>query len=127
MGLRDTVRGAVATADKVTKDLQPEVTFSKAEGRDGFGEIQYPTSVKIRAIVDWKQKQVRTQDGILSVSRAHVTFLDAKKLFEVTRGEGIDDLDRIVLPDGTTGPVLDMDGFIDAGTGIPFATGVFLG
>ena len=36
-------------------------------------------------------------------------------------------VDKIVLPDGTTGPILDMSGFIDAGTGHPIATEVFLG
>jgi len=53
--------------------------------------------------------------------------LDIAALVAATNGAGIDDHDVIVLPDGTTGPILDMSGFIDAGTGHPIATEVFLG
>lgn len=129
MSLLDTLRGAVKTIDKVTKDIQPFVTFNKGvASNDGFGTITYPTSVQLQAIVDWKQKQVRTLSGILSVSRASVMFTDVAALAAATGGEGIDDaLDVIILPDGTTGPILDMSGFIDAGTDQPLATEVWLG
>jgi len=83
--------------------------------------------VDIHAIVDWKQKHLRTQGGELTVSRASVLFLDVNELKAATNNEGIDDNDIITLPDGTTGPIIDMAGFIDAGTGRPFATEVFLG
>lgn len=127
MSLLDTFRLGVRIADKVTKPVQPEVTFEKYTGSDGYGTKLYASAVPLKAIVDWKQKQVRTQEGILSVSRASVTFLDIDKLKSATNNEGVDDNDRITLPDGTTGPILDMSGFIDAGTGIPLATEVFLG
>jgi RNase P/RNase MRP subunit POP5 len=81
----------------------------------------------LQAIVDWKQRQLRTQEGILSVSRASVAFLNVQALSTATNGEGVNDEDIIVLPDGTTGPILDMGGFIDAGTGHPVATEVYLG
>jgi hypothetical protein len=81
----------------------------------------------MRAIVDWKQKQLRLATGQLSVSRASVAFLDIAALVAATGGEGVDDNDLIVLPDGTTGPIIDMSGFIDAGTGHPVMTEVWLG
>jgi hypothetical protein len=128
MSLLDVVRSAVKIADGVTKPIQAEVTFKKMVlSNDGYGDKTYPVSVLLRAIVDWKQRQVRTESGVLSVSRASVQFLDVAALASATNGEGIDDHDQIILPDGTTGPILDMAGFIDAGTKQPIATEVFLG
>jgi len=127
MSLLDVVRGAVAIADSVTKPLQPYVTYERYLSDDGYGTKLYADAVQLRAIVDWKQKQVRTPEGVLSVSRAVITFLDIVALNAATLDDGISDNDRITLPDGTTGPILDMSGFIDAGTGHPVATEVFIG
>lgn len=132
MSLLDVVRSAVKIADNVTKPLQATVQFRHYVSSDEYGTKIYDPAValpakELRAIVDWKQKQVRTMQGILSVSRASVMFLDIAALVAATGGEGVDDLDVIILPDGTTGPILDMSGFVDAGTGRPVATEVWLG
>lgn len=132
MSLLDVVRSGVAIADGVTKPLQATVSFRHYVSSDAYGTKVYAPDValpalQLKALVDWKQKQVRTMDGVLSVSRAMVMFLDIAALVAATGGEGVDDNDVIVLPDGTTGPILDMSGFIDAGTGHPVATEVWLG
>jgi hypothetical protein len=119
MSLLDAVRAGVAIANAQTKDLQAKVRYEKYTGTDGYGAKTYASAKLIPAIVDWQQKQLRTPEGTLSVSRASVTFLDPTII--------VDDNDRITLPDGTTGPILDMAGFIDAGTGHPILTQVFLG
>lgn len=127
MGLLDIVRSAVKTADKVTKDLQSTVTYRRRTGQGFEGDPTFSAPVQLRAVVDWRQRQVRTQSGLLSVSRASVTFLDVSALLAATGGAGIDDNDEITLPDGTIGPILDIGGFVDRGTGVPVATEVFLG
>lgn len=127
MSLLDTVRSAVKIADTVTKPLQATVSFQHYASSDAYGTRTYGPVVQLKAVIDWKQKQLRTMEGILSVSRAMVMFLDITALVAATGGEGVDDLDVIVLPDGTTGPILDMSGFVDAGTGHPVATEVWLG
>jgi hypothetical protein len=127
MSLLTAVRSAVAVADKVTRPLQSTVSYRRRTGQDGNGDATFATAVDLLAVVDWQQRQVRTITGLLSVSRAAVTFLDAAALSAATGGAGISDDDVIVLPDGTTGPILDMAGFIDPGTEIPIATEVFLG
>lgn len=132
MSLLDIVRASVKIADGVTKPLQATVSFWHFVSADGEGTKTYSpdrasTGVQLRAIVDWTQKHLRTMSGELSVSRASVMFLDLDALNAATGGEGVDDNDVIVLPDGTTGPILDMKGFIDAGTGHPVMTEVFLG
>lgn len=132
MSLLDTLRAGVAIANSVTKPLQATVQFRHYVSSDESGARVYnppegSPATELLAIVDWKQKQLRTSEGILSVSRASVMFLDVNALSDATGGEGVNDLDMIVLPDGTTGPILDMSGFIDAGTGEPLATEVWLG
>lgn len=127
MSLLDVLRTGVKIADNVTKSVQADVKFEKYVSGTGEGDKSYTPAVFLKAIVDWKQKQVRTMSGVLSVSRASVMFLDIAALKTATNNEGIDDHDKITLPDGTTGPILDMSGFIDAGSGHPVATEVFLG
>lgn len=127
MSLLDVVRAGVKVANGVTKPLQPTVTFRRLIGIDGEGTRTYASNVSLRAIVDWKQKGLRTPTGELSVSRASVAFLDVAALMAATDGKGVDDGDIIILPDGTTGPILDLSGFIDAGTGMPVMTEVWLG
>ena len=119
MGFLNTVRAGIALANKLTADLQCTVMVSSVTSISGSGTKVYGAAVPRQALVDWKQKQVRTATGILTVSRAEVTFLDPTVV--------IDDTDKIVLPDGTTGPILDMSGFIDRETGNPVLTQVWLG
>lgn len=127
MSLLTAVRSGVAIADKATKTLQSSVSYERFTGQDAFGDPSHATAVTLRAIVDWRQRQVRTSTGVLTVSRAVVTFLDIDALLTATSNNGIDHNDIITLPDGDTGPILDTGGFIDPGTGIPLATEVYLG
>lgn len=118
MGLRDIVANGIATADRITADLQPFVTVKRWTGQTGAGKPTYAAAVREPAIVDWMQKRVRTKTGAEAVSRAYVGFL---------RPTSIDEKDQIILPDGTTGPILDMSGFVDRATGAPFFVQVWLG
>lgn len=127
MSLLTILRTGVRIIDNVTKDLQGDVIYERAIiDPSGYGR-GFEAAVTMKAIVDWRQKQVRTLAGVLSTSRATVIFLDIDEMVAATAGEGISDHDKITLPDGTTGPILNMSGFIDAGTTHPIATEVFLG
>lgn len=134
MSLIQALRAGVKTVNKITQDggMQAVVQFRHFTYVDEYGNKTYTPdasqpAAELKAIVDWKQRQVRTTTGVLSVSRASVTFLDVAALALATNNEGVADEDIIVLPDGTTGPILDMSGYIDPGTGQPLATEVFLG
>jgi len=126
VSLLDVVRSAVKIADKVTKPLQGLVSFERYLSQDGFGTKTYATPATLRAIVELKQQQVRSTSGELSVSRASVLFLDVAGLKAVAPS-GVSVNDRVTLPDGTTGPILNLSGFVDAGTTHAVATQVFLG
>jgi hypothetical protein len=120
MSLADDLREAVLLANAETTDIQPKVKHEAYLGETGDGDKLFAAPVFRDALVDWKQKMVRTVDGTLTVSRAAVTFLDPDLK--------VDENDRITLPDGTVGPILDMAGPYASKTATnPVLTEVFLG
>lgn len=127
MGFASLVRSMVKVADGLTKDLQSKVWYERYLTSDRYGKKLFAAKVLIDAAVDWKQHQVRTMAGELTTSRTHLTFTNIEQLRIATGGDGIDDNDKFTLMDGTTGPILDMSGYLDPGTAQPFATEVWLG
>lgn len=99
---------AVKIADKVTKSLkmQSEVTHYSFAGDGGNGAPTYkPTNgTKRFAIVDEKQRQVRSFSGTLVPSNATVLFVGKV---------AVKPNDQIKLADGTWGEVVGEGGFID--------------
>jgi hypothetical protein len=127
MSLLDTLRSAVKIADKVTKPLQATVIYERLQTGDGYGAGTFGSPVLLRAIVDFKRVQVRTRAGLTTVTRATIDLLDIDAVVAATGGAGIGNDDKFTLPDGDTGPILDIGGFVDAGTTHPIATTVMLG
>lgn len=101
----------VAIADKATKSLkfQSKVTHYSFAGDGGRGAPTYnPTNGTLRdAIVDKKQRQVRSFSGVLTTSSATVLFLGVV---------AVKPNDRIKLSDGTGGEIIGEGGFIDKGS-----------
>lgn len=101
---------AVKIANDVTLGLQmqsqgaKQITLQKYDGDGGVGAPQY-TSKKYDALVEKKQRQVRTFSGELGVSHATVTFLVPTIV--------VSEKDRIVLSDGTDGAVIGISGPMD--------------
>lgn len=119
MSLMDIVNSGVAIANSVTTDLQATVSYEKYLSTDGAGKKTYMAPVSIKALVEKKQRQVRSGDGQLSMCRAMVTILEPTVIVSV--------FDRLILPDGTTGPILDASGLIDSVTGHPILSEVYIG
>lgn len=128
MSLLDDVRDAVSTADDETKDLQATVQHEAWTGADQYGTPTFAAAVARRAIVDQQQHEHRTATGELVATQAYVAFIEPiTPNGAAGRVEPIDPNDRITLPDGTTGPIVDVSGFVDAGTGRPLFSEVWLG
>lgn len=119
MSLADTVRKAVAIADKVTKPLQATITRQIYSGQIA-GVDQYDSTVEERAFVDNRQHKVRLFDGQETLARVSITYIVPVQV-------GLHD--KITLANGVTGPILDVNGFEDAGDSLhrAFVTEVFLG
>ena len=154
MGLDTVLRNGVSLANSLTVLLQDAVTHEAAIDIDGYGMTQYAPAVSRQAIVEMKQMLRRLSNGTEVLQRATVTFLypiDGYEFEEppfvigggggevggpgVIGGDGsqfarrdpIDPRDRLVLPDGTTGPILDVSGLCDPSTSAPFFLTVVLG
>jgi hypothetical protein len=118
MGFDALIRSGVALADKLTADLQPIVQYSSYTGQSGKGGSTYATAVPIHAIIEYGGFLRQTTDGKFIQTIAHITFLQSIS---------INTKDRIVLPNGTTGPIADTKGVIDPTTNTGYVTEVWLG
>jgi hypothetical protein len=115
MGLLD---NAVSIANNITQSLgmQAIVSHESVLSIDGAGDRVYAAAVFRSAVVVKKQKLVKTTTGEMVMSQAYITFLSPVVI-------GL--YDRITLPDGTTGPILNTEGFVASVN--PILTEVYLG
>lgn len=133
MGLIDIIRSGVATASNVTADIQALVVHSPWIGdlggsASGKGKAAYGAPIPRRAFVNTGAQELKMKDGQSVLIKAKIVFLDPiPPNGAAGRREPIDVQDKIVLPDGTTGPIIDTGGLLDAGTTAPFVNTVFLG
>jgi hypothetical protein len=118
MGLDAVLRSAVATAKSVTGGLQVVVSHAAWSSMNAYGEPTYAAAVSRNAIVEWKQRLVRTTDGSEVLSVATITFLQ-----DVT----LDVRDKLTLAGGQTAPLLAFKGLVDPTTNRGYATEVYIG
>lgn len=121
MGLGSIVRSARAIAKSVVggnNGLTVDVTVEPFSSYDGYGKPSYSSGTDYEAVVEQISRLIRTPGGQEVMAKHRITFLEAV---------AISAKDRITLPDGTTGPILDVEGVVDAETDAPFVTGVLLG
>lgn len=106
-------------ADGITNSLglQADVTHNVLTGSPSGSGAKNFTVVSRKAIVEKKRKLVRVLGGEEVMSQASVTFLSPVVI-------GLHD--EIILPDGTTGPILATAGFMDD-TNANILTEIFLG
>lgn len=128
MSLLDTVRAGIKIADKVTKPLQASVTYVRVTARDAYGAPStYAAATTLKGIVEMKSVPVRTRAGVDTLTTAVIDLLDVAEISAKTGGQGVDADDEFTLPNGSKGKVLNIGGFVDAGTGKPIPTRVMLG
>lgn len=126
MSLLTALRAGVKTADKVTKTLQALVLYEHCIGSDEYGPT-YDAPVPLRAIVDMKDQQVRTRSGVLAASKGQITLLDVAEIVAATGTDGrVLDIDLFTVPGWPASAIVAIGGFIDAGTGFPVATDVWI-
>jgi hypothetical protein len=118
MPLDSILRRGVAIANRVTNRLQDVIQHSAQSGQDIYGNDTWADPVSIPAVIELKQQLHRTESGETVLAQAKITILQPV---------AIDAKDRIALPDGTTGPIVDVAGVLDPTTNRPYATEVWLG
>lgn len=129
LALDKIVRDAVALADSITKSLQPTVAHSAWTGQDVFGTATYATAVNRDAIVEYKiRDKLQSSTGKVIQSQALITIIGPITANGASgRVEPIDSRDKIVLPDGTTGPIIDVEGIVDPITNKPYMYQIWIG
>jgi hypothetical protein len=132
MGLSDILAAGIAIADGVTKDVQGSITWEAWTGQNWKGEDTYADPVTLRAIIDQTRKRKFNGDGQLITVVASLTILETVTpngtVTVPPRQEPIDTRDKITLPDGTTGPILEGPGAVyNPVAARPFLNEIYLG
>lgn len=127
MSLDSIIRNGVKTINKTTKSLQPVVQISAWIGSTYKGADSYASPIEVQALVIQKQELRRTASGEMVMTKAYVAFIQpVPPNGAVGRVEPIDPRDKIVLPDGTTGRIVNTDGLIDPAISRPYLSEVWL-
>lgn len=118
---REPLLAGIAIADQLTAGVQTGVTHYPWTAADGDGDESFGTGVLVYCVLDQTRKQVSTPNGRVQAIVATLTFPRG--------GLNIGPKDKIVLPDGTSGPlILDSpDAVFDPVTGRGFITTVRIG
>ena len=128
MGLQTTVASGIATAKSVTASLQDDITIAPWTGNSRTGAPSYGTAVTYPALVEWKQKMLKDRSGRDVVTQTKVTILQPITANGTSgRTEPVDPRDKVTLPDGTVGPILDVRGLMNPDTNAAFMWEVWLG
>jgi len=118
----------VALANKITDPLQVTVQHHPWVSDNTAGEPQFGDPVARRALVERKRRLIRTEERRELIMVTLVTFIGPVTANgSPNRDEPIDPRDKVVLPDGTTGPILDVQGLLDPLTSRPYLYEVALG
>jgi hypothetical protein len=130
MALINALRAGVKIAGKTFDSVKLSVTYHAWIGQTAAGDANYKT-VKLRAIVEQKLSRVKTVSGQEVPVQASLTFLDALPSFRAETGHArvnpVDPRDIVVLPDGTTGPLVSSSAPVDPGTNAGLVTQAWMG
>lgn len=131
MTLAKVIADVVKVVDKFTEDeeLQTRITLHRFAGQSGSGATSYhPKVLKLRAVVELKQMPQAPVDSIKT--KAYVAILEPippLKIAGVDRVNPVDTRDKVTLPDGTTGPIVAVQGPVSGLTGEPYITELWIG
>lgn len=126
MGYMDLVRQGVAIINQQTADMQATVQYERYEETDG-AERAWAAAQPLKAVVEYRVRQVRTPSGILGTSTCTVMFVDLPALMTATLNRGVNVLDVIKVQNAPDMSIVGLGGFQDPGNGLPIPTEVYLG
>lgn len=129
MNLAQILAAGVAEIDRQTKSAQPQVQWFAWTGDDPYGSSTYTDRGFIEAIVDLTSEDRTSPSG--QVLRTGARIVIPRPLDPVgglpERNEPIDMRDVFILPDGTSGPIVEINGFVNKETNSPYFADIWLG
>jgi len=126
MGYMDLIRQGVATANTETSDMQATVQYEQYDWTN-LVERTWLAPIALKAIVEFRVRQVRSSSGLMANSTCTVMFLDIPAMMAATQNRGIKDLDVIRVQNAPDTGIVGYGGFQDPGNGLPIPTEVYLG
>jgi hypothetical protein len=131
MSLSTIIKSGIKIADTQTKSVQSTITLKAWIGDDGYGAQAYASAVALRAVVEQKNRPYMTAAGETVTITAQVTIVGpvaptSPKVGE-TRQNPVDPRDIIVLPDGSTRPIVLINALINPDTNAPYMVQISLG
>lgn len=131
MGFAGAIRSAIEAVRVATEGpagLQVNVVHEAWVGQDGRAKPIYATAVSRAALVQQRRPQGQRVEGQPITHRAIISFLGPLPAVGIPgRREPVDPRDRFTLPDGTTGPVTDVQSMAGPDSLLPYLTVVYLG
>jgi hypothetical protein len=132
MALNDVIAKVVAVADKIIKPLQGDVSHYPWIAQNAFGSVSQQTPfgqpIARKAVIEQQSRWRQLPNGNTVSTYAHIIFLTPFEHIDVpNRKNPIDPRDRLILPDGSTGPIVDVDGLHNPGTKSLYFCEVWLG
>jgi hypothetical protein len=123
MSLDALIRDSLSLGHTITLDRKLQVRTVQHAAWDGVtydsnGQPVISPPVNVSCIVEITNELIQTASGEMSRARSKLTFLQPRHI--TTR-------DIFTLPDGSTGPILDIKGVVDPSTNMPYAPEVYLG
>jgi hypothetical protein len=116
-GFADVIEKGIAIAKDVTATLQAGITIEPWDGQDAQAMPSYDTAVAYDAIVDMTAHLIRDSKGEDVLAKATITILEPiSDNGAAGRLEPVDPRDLITLPDGSTNPILNIQGLVNPDT-----------
>lgn len=131
MSLMDDVVELVALADVFVKDegFYANVVWKAWTGQDEDGTPSAPVVQVVPALVIRKTGVVKDASGQVITYHTYIgIFRPLTPISNSKRSSHpVDMMDTFILPDGTTGPIVATDGYVNGQSGLPVYTQVYLG
>lgn len=124
------ISGAVSIAHSITESIQDTITILQWNGNDQWGNPSTAyTSVQVLALIEQKvESKFEKATGRVIQTQAKLTILEPIPVNNTAgRINPIDNRDKVVLPDGSTGPVYRPEGLINPDTNAPFLIELWIG
>jgi len=107
MSLATLLQSGVKIANNLTASLQVKIKREAWIGSDQFGKKQYAAADYLDCIVDETLKEIQNTAGQTIAISATLTIVgDVLPNGAAGRREPIDPRDRITMPDGSIGPIV---------------------
>ena len=127
MGFDAIIRSAITVANSVTTSLQATVTHRAWIGEDGYRKPTYAAAVELTAVVEHKPRLIQRGEDRELVQAIVLTFVTPIAAHGANgRQEPIDMRDKITLPDGKTGRIVEVRGTVDPSTSLPYMVEVVM-